>query len=200
MKFNPTVSLFLLFVVLVATSLTVRGQVLHYEIVKGGDVIGEMVAKKEISGKQMVYSISSVTNFRMLVKLRVDYNLTETYEGGVLKSGHAISTLNGAVQKESKVERRANNYHIERGSDYVTYPAAEIRYSIPEIYFTEPVAQTKVFSQVFGDDLIIERLGNHQYQLDSEDGRNTYTYTRGVCSEVKVSRSYATFYIRLKSD
>ncbi|PIB36540.1 hypothetical protein BFP72_14595 [Reichenbachiella sp. 5M10] len=174
-------------------------QTLNYEIVKGGNVIGNMTAKRIVKGDSMFYSISSVTHFRVVVKLRVDYNLTETYVNGVLYSGHALSTLNGATQKESKVERRKGYYHIERDSDFLHFESTGVKYSIPEIYFSEPVGKGEVFSQIFGTNLIIENRGNHVYHLESEDGDNTYTYKKGVCVEVKVNRTYATFYIRLKS-
>lgn len=171
---------------------------LHYDLVRSGDEIGEMICTKENSGENLKYTIKSTTNFRMIVKLTVDYELNEYYESGILQKGHAISTLNGVTQKESKVKKRTSDYEVETESDIVHFHDEAITYSIPEIYFKEPVGQDKIFSQVFATYLNIEKVDEHSYLLESEDGDNVYTYENGICTEVKVSRSYATFYIKLK--
>ncbi|MCV9388796.1 DUF6134 family protein [Reichenbachiella ulvae] len=175
------------------------GQKLVYELVKGGDVIGEMICEKIESGDQLTYSIRSVTNFRIVVKLTVEYQLDETYENGVLIEGRTNSTLNGVTQKESTVKKRNTDYRVETESDIVFLQDKEISYSIPEIYFQEPVGKDKIFSQVFATYLVIQDQGDHSYLLESEDGNNIYKYEDGICTEVKVDRSYATFYIKLKS-
>ncbi|UXP32951.1 hypothetical protein N6H18_03150 [Reichenbachiella agarivorans] len=194
----PTiVKVFLVFLSLL-WSADLYSQVINYDIVKGGSVIGSMTAEKKVSGNQVDYKIKSVTHFRVVVKLTVDYNLTETYVGGVLQSGNALSTLNGATQNQSDVQKRDGYYRIETDSDIIEFDSDAIRYSIPEIYFNEPIGKKYVFSQVFATNLEIEDVGNHTYEMESEDGLNVYTYRNGICTEVKVSRSYATFYIRIK--
>lgn len=185
-------------VILLFTASYSMAQVLEYEIVKGGKAIGQMTVVKKQIGDSTLYSIESVTNYRVLVTLRVEYDVYEYYYKGVYQSGKSHSTLNGATQSDIKVRKNNNNYEITRVSDILTY-RGEIRYSIPEIYFSEPVGRTSIFSQAFGVDLEISPLGNHRYQISSEDGKNIYSFKNGICSEVRVNRSYAVFYIRLKS-
>lgn len=187
------------FILVLVSGYQASAQKLVYELIKGGDVIGEMTCQKVESGDKMTYTIRSVTNFRIVVKLTVDYQLDETYIDGVLQEGRAISTLNGVTQKESIVKKRSGDYRVETESDIVFLHDKAINYSIPEIYFQEPVGKDKIFSQVFATHLLIQDQGNHSYLLESDDGDNIYKYENGICTEVKVSRSYATFYIKLKS-
>lgn len=178
-------------------SFNLVAQTYHYDIVKGGKVIGDMTSTKTVRGEEVVYTVRSVTNFKVIVNLKIEYELKETYLNGIYQSGSSHSELNGVSQKDSKVKKISNGYKIETESNIVTY-LGDISYSIPEIYFSEPIGKKEVFSQAFGEGLIIEKEREHVYVLVSEDGRNVYTYENGICKEVKVSRSYAVFYIRLK--
>jgi len=117
-------------------ALPLKGQIQEYEIVKGGKVIGQMTATKKQIGDSTIYTIESVTKYKVLVTLRVDYSVEEYYYKGVYQSGKSYSSLNGATQSDIKVLKKDGYYKIDKESDILTY-RGDIRYSIPEIYFSE---------------------------------------------------------------
>lgn len=175
-----------------------NAQTYKYDIVKSDKTIGLLVAKKVIDGTQVYYNLTSETAFKVIFTIRVNYDLEEGYKNGVLVSGRAVSKLSGKIQRESIVKKREGYYKVETVSDIVRIAKDEIRYSIPEIYFSEPKESTEVFSQIFAQYLQYEKVAEHKFVLHSEDGKNTYYYENGICTLVEVSRPYANFRLVLK--
>ncbi len=190
---NPKPVLFLMIVLISATSS--GAQHLKYKVVKGEKDVGQMTALKKEEGDSIYYKLTSRTELKILFTIRVDYELEERYHKGVLVSGNSLSTLNGGVQKQAEVKKFDTHYTVEHTSDIYTIARREIRYSIPEIYFSPPKeGQKTVFSQVFGKYVPFEKVGERKYLLDSEDGKNIYHYDEtGICTLVEISRAYANF-------
>ena len=193
-KFNPNPKFkFLIIVTFVALSISAQGQFLKYKVVKGDKEVGQMTALKKVNGDCIYYKLSSVTELKILFTIRVNYDLEEKYSDGKLVWGKSQSTLNGGVQKEALLNWKDNKYIIEHTSDLYTLEE-EIKYSIPEIYFSDPKKSTQVFSQVFAEYLVFEKLDERKYLLYSDDGKNTYHYDEtGLCTLVEITRPYANF-------
>ncbi len=114
-------------------------------------------------------------------------------------SGSAESTLNGNSRTKSKVWKEGKEYVVElNGFEELRFSEPPVTYSVPELYFSEPGNKKETFSQQFADYLIIKKDGEHIFTLYSEDGKNTHTYENGVCTYVKLNRTYASFYFQLK--
>lgn len=173
-------------------------QRLEYEVIKGGKNVGHLITEKRESGDSIFYSIESKTSIRMLLTFTVDYVLNELYVGGRLVSGTAESKLNGNSRTKSKVWIEDGKYVVEVNGFDENFGASHIDYSVPELYFSEPGERRETFSQQFAENLIIKKDEEHVYTLYSEDGRNTHTYVNGLCTHVKLNRTYASFYFRLK--
>ncbi|MFY0627995.1 MAG: hypothetical protein JXR07_16980 [Reichenbachiella sp.] len=170
----------------------------RYDVVKGGKTIGEMIATKTVIGDTTVYVINSNTVFKLIFSLKIFYELNETYVNGSLLKGDGLSTLNGTIQRKVETRKSGKKYEVENTSNIVSIEKDAIKYSIPELYFSEPKGSTMVFSQIFASYLEFEEISEHTYMLYSEDGKNTYFYKNGVCVEVEVNRPYATFSLILK--
>ena len=169
-------------------------KVLYYDLVKGGRNAGYMKITKSTEGNKTIYSITSRTEVRVVFMVRVNYDLYETHENGVLVGGHSKSTLNGALQKETKIKKFSDKYQFELASDLITIYKDKITYTIPEIYFKKPTSTVKVFSQVFAEYLTYEKQDDKTWVLYSEDGRNMTVYDEnGICELVEISRPYAVF-------
>lgn len=173
-------------------------QRLEYEVIKGDKNVGHLVTEKRVSGDSVFYSIESKTSIRMLLTFTVDYTLNELYVDGRLVSGTAESKLNGSSRTKSKVWIEDGEYVVEVNGFKEDMGTDHIDYSVPELYFSEPGSRDKTFSQQFAENLIIKKDDEHVYTLYSEDGRNTHTYVNGLCTHVKLNRTYASFYFRLK--
>ncbi len=180
--------------------ISICAQQYRYDVVKGGKSIGEMVATKIISGDTIKYSLSSKTAIKIIFTLKVNYDLNETYISGALEEGNGLSTLNGAVQRKVETRRSGKIYEVENTSNIIDIHRDSIRYSIPELYFSEPKGDTTVFSQIFASYLEFEKIGEHKFLLYSDDGKNTYYYKNGICVDVEVNRPYATFSMILKQN
>lgn len=158
-----------------------------------------MVTERSKSGSETVFTVDSHVEYRLLLAFKIEYQAEERFVNGVLADGSAINTLNGKVQKQSVVKWDGAKYVVNLNGELTHVNETGIVFSIPHLYYNEPVNQKRVFSQQFGDYVRMYEDTPGVYVLDSPDGKNYYTYNEdGICEEVKVSRTYATFYFRLK--
>lgn len=157
-----------------------------------------MTCERQRSEREVLFAIESETKIKIIFTLNIVYSASERFVDGILAEGRAVSTLNGDIQKESVVKKENGTTRVVLDDIPEEFDSDKIRYSIPHLYFHEPKDQSHVFSQQFADFLELEKIDDKAYLMISEDGKNTYRYNeRGICSEVKVSRAYATFYFRL---
>ena len=179
---------------------SISGQTLHYDVIRNGESMGSTIVKRMRNGNQVTYHLSTKTEFRILFLFKVEYDLQETFENGVLVNGKGYNTLNGSVQKETKMQKKTNGYELI--IDGITTEVSErgIKESVSEIYFEEPYDDKPVYSAYFARYMNFDKLGDHQYSLTSPDGTNVYTYENGICTEVKVSRDFASFTFFLKPE
>lgn len=172
-------------------------QVLHYEVVKGSKKLGDMTVKRMLSENQVKYEINSEVTFRILLSFTIDYESTSEYKYGQLIKEYTHNQLNGSTQKKSTIWFDGKQYTLDVDG-VKSHPADKrIEYSVAAIYFEEPKDGEKVFSPQFGQYLEFTKVGDHEYEMESPDGINLYTYTNGICSEVKVSRDFAKFYFKM---
>ena len=172
------------------------GQTLNYEVVKGNKKLGDMTVERSAYNNHVEYNINSKVVFRILFSFTVDYQSTSVYKNNELERESTISYLNGSTQKASAILRNGDEYSLTL-NDVTSIEKAPITYSVASVYFVEPKDGEKVYSPQFGTYLTFEKIKDHQYQLESPDGVNIYTYMNGICTEVKVSRDFAKFYFKM---
>ena len=178
---------------------TSLAQTVHYDVVKGSKKLGDMTVKRTLSDNQVRYEIESKVIFKILFSFTIDYESTSEYKYGQLIKEYTHNKLNGSTQKKSTIWFDGENYTLDLNGSRTTI-TDEINYSVATIYFEEPENNEKVFSPQFGEYLTFEKVDEHQYKMESPDGTNLYTYTNGICSEVKVSRDFAKFYFRITEE
>lgn len=192
-------SIFPIVILTLCAHLGVDAQKLYYDVVKGNKTLGSMVVERSKLGSETVFKVDSKVDYRLLLSFKIDYQAEERFVNGILTDGSAINTLNGKVQKHSVVKWDGDQYVINLNGELTHFNNNGIVFSIPHLYYNEPVNQQRVFSQQFGAFVPMYEDEPKVYVLDSPDGKNYYTYNaEGICEEVKVSRTYATFYFRLK--
>ncbi|MEP1034349.1 DUF6134 family protein [Ekhidna sp.] len=176
------------------------GQTVHYDVVKGSKKLGDMTVKRMLSENQVKYEIESKVTFRILFSFTVDYESTSEYKYGQLIKEYTHNQLNGSTQKKSTIWYDGEKYTLDLNGSRTTLNNRIIEYSVATIYFEEPRDGQEVFSPQFGEYLEFNKVGEHQYEMESPDGINLYTYTNGICSEVKVNRDFAKFYFRITEE
>ena len=172
------------------------GQILHYEVVKGTKKLGDMTVERKSYNNTIDYYIQSKVVFRILFSFTVDYESRSQYVNNELERESTINKLNGNVQKSSVIVRNGEDY-LHTQNEITTPQDGPIDYSVATIYFNEPTPNQQVYSPQFGSYLTFEKIGDHQYKMESPDGTNIYTYMNGICVEVKVSRDFAKFYFKM---
>jgi hypothetical protein len=172
-------------------------QSLQYDVVRGDKKIGDMTVIRKIENESTIYEVESKVVFRLLFSFTVDYESTCEYKNEMLIKEYAHSELNGSTQKKSTIWFDGTSYTLDLDGSKIKLSDKKIDYSVGVVYFIEPKDQQKVFSPRFGQYLTFEKVNSNQYELESPDGLNVYTYLNGICTEVKVSRDFAKFYFKM---
>ena len=167
-------------------------QTVHYEVIKGSKKLGDMTVKRTQGENAVYYEIESEVTFKILFSFSIDYESNSEYKYGQLIKEYTHSKLNGSSQKKSTIWFDGEKYTLDLNGLRSNYKET-ITYSVAAVYFEEPEDGQKVFSPQFGDYLTFEKTGEHIYEMESPDGTNVYSYTNGICSEVKVFRDFAKF-------
>lgn len=159
-----------------------------------------MQVAKTIFGDQEKYLVKSDVEIRVLFTFNITYHLEEFYKAGMLISGSAFNTLNGKKQKYSIVEQSESrdSYTVKINDKLNFVDEDSIHFTIPRLYYEEPVGRSVVFSQQLSAYLPIVKKDQRVYEVDSDDGLNIYRYDdRGRCVEVQVIRPVANFSFKL---
>ena len=175
-------------------------QHITYDVVKGDKVIGKMTVDKIVSGDKVTLNIKNDVEFTLLFSFTSLYWLSETFENGILVSGDSHNDFNGRRQKETKLKRNGSKYYIISDEVSSYFGSKDLTYSVSNFYFTEPKDGQEVFSQWFGRFMTMKQDSPHVYEVSSPDGTNTYWYNNGICTKVKVSRDFATFYFKIQDE
>lgn len=175
-------------------------QRLEYDVIRNDESMGTTLVNRTNANGKVTYLLNTQTEFRVIFKFEVEYELEESFQNGVLTSGRAFNTLNGSTQKKTELAKKAGLYSLIIDGIHTEIHEKEITNSVSELYFEEPYDGKEVFSAYFGRYLTFDKIGEHVYKLVSPDGTNEYTYENGICVNVKVSRDFATFSQVLKPE
>lgn len=189
----------LLFVFFCLQFRPIIAQKLEYDIVKGEKIIGKVLAEKKSIDDTTVITITSEAKFKLLFSFNVSYLLEEKFVDDILVSGKAINYLNDKIQKKSEVRKLENKYVVNLDEEISEFELSKITYSISNLYFEQPPKlDITIFSQQFASFLALFNESNNEYKLESPNGNNNYNYEDGILKKVKISRSYANFYFKLR--
>ncbi|MFT6867690.1 MAG: hypothetical protein ACJA08_002534 [Cyclobacteriaceae bacterium] len=174
-----------------------NGQNLYYEYIRGDHKIGSLEATRTVEDSLETFTLRNLVEFRVIFSFTVEYALTETFKNGALISGEGFNTMNGVSQRETHIRLKEEGYHLKIDGVEAHNEKKSIVESMSRIYYEELYDGKEVYSQYFGLYLTAEQTGDHKYVIESADGENVYKYEYGYCTEVKVVRDFATFYIRM---
>ena len=182
-----------LIILLLQTSGFTRAQNLLYHIYWGGDQIGKMTVKREVSGKLEAFTFFAEVQFRVLFKkYHRQTTLKATYSGDTLIHCSNRVVQNGDLKDWRYVERDGNSYKGFVHPDDSLRFEIPITYSVSKLYFDPPKTdQISVFAEGHTEFCDFENLGNGDFKLDIPGGNNNiYKFKEERIQEVFVDRTW----------
>ncbi len=169
-----------------------------YEIYRGNDKIGQVVAVEISEGSRKVIRIETHIDVRVLFTVKVDVVVRNVFEAEVLTEASVRRVINGSVKINNTITRTDKKYQMVNMNHDTSYYAGSIGKCVSQLYFDEPVNLSSVFSEAFLKQVPLQKSGTSTYQLNLPDGNiNHYTYVNGVCTLVTIETSLATVKLKL---
>lgn len=172
---------------------------LVYDVVWKNSTIGELKASFHATPTGFQYGVHSDVAISIFGKKRFITKSTSLYKDNFLHKGEFQDDLNGRTRNGSQVAWDGSVYHIEINKTRSQLKNRKVTYSTTNLYHHEPLGISELFSERYGVFCKIKPIGNHTYELHLPTGKkNLYRYRDGICREVEVNETMATFYFRLK--
>lgn len=200
MNLNPRHLFLFGILLLLASSHSLFGQTLLYDIYKGDDVIGEIKVEKVKTGDKVHYEANSASSFRVLFLNELSTHTSSAYVNDVLEYAKSKIILNDKVKQHSIIKREGEFYRFYQHPDEPTkkkVPPFPI--STTALYYMEPVGLDHILSENYQALCPLKVIGSNAYELTLPDGKvNQYFYKEGALLEVKVIRTFVDLSFRLK--
>lgn len=169
----------------------------RFEILKGGHVVGSIVAQRTAIGERTRYSMVSFSEFNLVFDQVVRSSVTTEYRGALMHNCQSHVTVNGALRDSSHCAPVADTTHcyVHPGKRFVQHQP--VHWTTARMYFEEPVDQASVFVESVLRHCPLERTGPGQYKLVLPGNKvNRYTYRDGRLEAVHVDRGLFTLLFR----
>lgn len=176
---------------------TATAQPLHFNILKGGDVIGAIVAERNVHGEGTFYSMVSHSEFNLLWSNTVQSTTATAYVKGILHSCGAFMRVNKTMRDSSNMVRIGDQAHCYIHPDKRFIHTGAVEWTTARMYYEEPLGQTRIFVESEMAYCKFEPIGTNTYRLHLSDGKvNEYRYLRGELREIKVIRRLFDLYFK----
>jgi len=175
-----------------------RSQEYLYAILKGSDVIGTLSAKRSETNGHEVLHVQSKAKIRFLLTIQVEVMIRETFESGKLNRSTIVRTVNGRENIRNTAESLASGYLLKKKNEKETLLYQDIRYSMGQMYFTEPDSMEQVYSEHYQLLIPVTSTSPHRYLVKFPNGNKSYyDYVNGICTAVEAHTDLATITFKL---
>lgn len=169
---------------------------LHYSILKSGDTIGIIEAKRFYADDTLIYDIRTEVITKALVEVHLTYMLRSEFVDKKMVYALLNNYANGKQKTYVEIHHDEGKYlrsEDKNAEEPAILPFTSIGSSIAELYFKEPIKKDSIFSEKFGNYLPISKQEDGSYFLDLPDGKNYYFYNeRGLCQRAEIKNLLAT--------
>jgi len=188
----PQMKKLLFLFLLISIRLCAQTQQLNYDILMKDERIGSMKVIKITQKEHISYTIESTITVNKIVSMLVEYKSTAEFHRGKLIKSSNKQIINGKVQNDTRTTWDGNQYQIYTLTGCSKLKEKSIDYDVCMMYFDEPNARKKIYSDSYGKWVNIKSFENHQYDLLLPDSkRSTYTYNYGICSRVETEQMFS---------
>ncbi|MBK9730278.1 MAG: hypothetical protein IPO83_03150 [Chitinophagaceae bacterium] len=158
-----------------------------FEIFRGQDKIGTVVAISIADGAKQMYRIETHVDVRVVFSFKADIVVRNTFMNNVLTDAYAKRVLNGTVKVNNSILKQDVRYQMVNKDRDTTFYKGTINYCVSQLYFEEPVNKATAFSEAFLQQVPLSKSNKGTYELKLPDGNvNHYTYINGECTEVAI--------------
>ena len=185
--------LMIVMVVFTGFCLPEQSKMLNYKIVQNNNVIGWMKLEKKDSTNAYQIILNSETKKRFVFLFTITETMRSLFENGVMMHSYSYRKINNDIKVNKHIEYKGSYYEIKKDNSSKQIKPGNIAYNQLCLYFFEPVNISQVYSDNYEQYLKIEKKENQSYSIVFPDGnKNSYYYSNGVCSKVKVEQSLFT--------
>jgi hypothetical protein len=170
-----------------------QNSLLHYKIVQGGDDIGWLRLEKNITGSRTNLSLVSELRTRVIFLIEVSAKETSVFENGQLLHSSQYRKTNGTVKVNKQTSRVVDKYVVNDNGEkqYLSIPVVVT--NLLSLYFQEPTSFSTVYCDKYETFSKITKTDDGGYKVEFPDGNsNTFYYTWGICTKVKISHTFYT--------
>ena len=172
---------------------------LYYDIMRNDEVIGHLVVYKKIDGNKTLYKLKSTVKAKFIFSYSSEINEMVVFENGSMIYSFFHETENGKeILNETKL---AGDYFrkIKNGTVY-SQDNTPISTNVLQLYTDVPSSDIQVFSNHFQQLINVNKIAENRYGLSIPGGHyNYYRYSKGVCIQIDVERTFFTIHIVLKN-
>jgi hypothetical protein len=189
----------LIILFLFSFSIFAQNQLLSYNVVYKGNIIGDMqVSQNKSDGKVNLKMVSNV-QMHLLFGIKMSSQEESSFENGKLIYSSVYRQVNGKEKANKQTRAVGNNYQTSSEGIVDRLSDGAIEYNIHSLYFHEPVNLQKVYSDNYQQLLPIKKINEHSYKIHLPDGNcNYYFYKNGICNRVNVNTSMVSVEMLLK--
>jgi hypothetical protein len=168
-------------------------QQLKYNVVQNNDVIGWLKLEKKDSANFSLIKFSSEIKKRLVILFTVIERQEALFENGILTRSYVYRKVNDDIKVNKQTIYSGDHYLIKKEKTSTQLMLNNIAYNQLSLYFYEPNLVKEVYSDNYECYLKIEKTGSENYILLLPNGnKNTYYYSNGICTKVKVEQSLFT--------
>ncbi len=170
-----------------------QNSLLNYKIVQGGDDIGWLRLEKNITGSRTNLSLVSELRTRIIFLIEVSAKETSIFENGSLLYSSQYRKTNGTVKVNKQTSRVVDKYVVNDNGEkqYLAIPVVVT--NLLSLYFQEPISFSTVYCDKYETFIKIAKTDDGGYKVEFPDGNsNTFYYTWGVCTKIKISHTFYT--------
>ncbi|MDF2455629.1 MAG: hypothetical protein K0R51_1622 [Cytophagaceae bacterium] len=160
-----------------------QNTVITFDVIFDGKSIGTMTASKEVAGTKVVKDLRSNTDAKILMlSVHVESEVHVKTEGEILTSTTAYRHANRGAEdiQTTTVRGTGNTYDIVKNGEKIQLTHVGIKFCVSDLYFTEPLGITNIYSSTYGAFLPVKYISKGVYKLVLPDGKSTtFTYVNG---------------------
>ena len=170
-----------------------QSKILNYKIVQNNNTIGWMKLEKKDSINAYRIMLNSETKKRFVFLFTIIQAEQSVFENGVMTHSYEYRKINNNIKENKRTTYKGSYYEIKKGISISQVKLSNITYNQLSLYFFEPVNISQVYSDNYEQYIKIEKRENQFYAIEFPDGnKNSYYYSNGICSKVKVEQSLFT--------
>jgi hypothetical protein len=172
---------------------------LVYDVMKDGNIIGEIIFLELIKDQRKILSLTSDVKTRFIFCFSDHAEEAASFEDGVMVYSSFYQKQNGSDKAHKKTIASGNSYKLIDDGASKLISCSPIRYNMLLLYTNIPESIYKVYSDNFQKLLDIKKVGENKYRLTLPDGNyNYYTYRNGVCNRVDIERTFFNVHFVLR--